>query len=65
MINTAQTIIRNHYDLGKPLSIWEIHGGYCNRSFAIRVKKNRTETKYLIRRSNPNVVGSEIKFEHA
>jgi homoserine kinase type II len=65
MIKEAVSIVKAHYELGELLYSEEIHGGYVNRSFAIRVKRNDGQVKYLIRRYNPAIAENEIRFEHA
>jgi homoserine kinase type II len=65
MITEAIGIVNAHYALGELLDSEEIHGGYVNRSFAIRAKRNDSQLKYLLRRYNPAIAESEIRFEHA
>jgi len=65
MIQNATGIVKDHYDLGELLGVEELHGGYCNRSFAVTVKKNGRSFKYLLRGYNPAAAEKEIKFEHA
>lgn len=64
MIKEAVSIVKQHYELGELLHSEELHGGYVNRSFAIRTKRNDRQLKYLIRRYNPAVAENEIRFEH-
>ena len=65
MIKEAIGIVKAHYELGELLHSEELHGGYVNRSFAIRVKRNGGQIKYLIRRYNPAIEENELRFEHA
>ena len=65
MIEKAVRIVSEHYELGELLNSKELHGGYVNRSFAIRVKRNGVQVKYLIRRYNPAIAENGIRFEHA
>lgn len=65
MIKEAVGIVTEHYELGELLHSEELHGGYVNRSFAIRAKRNDHQSKYLIRRYNPAIAENEIRFEHA
>jgi homoserine kinase type II len=65
MIKEAVGIVKAHYELGELLHSEELHGGYVNRSFAIRTKLNERQSKYLIRRYNPAIAENEIRFEHA
>ena len=65
MMQKALSILTGHYELGELLHSEELHGGYVNRSFAIRTKLNDRQSKYLIRRYNPAIAENEIRFEHA
>ncbi len=65
MIQKAVRIVKEHYELGELLHSEELHGGYVNRSFTMRVKRNDRQLKYLIRRYNPAIAENEIRFEHA
>lgn len=65
MIKEAVSIVKEHYELGELSHSEELHGGYVNRSFAIRAKRNDSQLKYLIRRYNPAIAANEIRFEHA
>ncbi|MGD2185694.1 MAG: phosphotransferase [Desulfobacterales bacterium] len=65
MIKDAVRIVEAHYELGELLHSEELHGGYVNRSFVIRAKRNDGQLKYLIRRYNPAINENEIRFEHA
>ncbi len=60
-----QTIIEKQYDLGELTRIKEILGGYCNRSYAVWVGIQGQSKKIFMREYNPNIVESEIRFEHA
>jgi homoserine kinase type II len=60
-----ETLFAAHWDRGPLIRLWEIGGGYCNRSFGLHALKGKRERKFLLRRYNPKVIESEIRFEHA
>ena len=58
-------IMEQNYDLGHMIRFEEILGGYCNKSYAVWMSTPKLEGRYFLRLYNPNVVESEILFEHA
>ena len=58
-------IVESFYDIGSVTAVYEIFGGYTNRSFGIEVLKDGCDRTYFMRMYNPNVVAGEIRFEHA
>lgn len=57
-------IVENEYDFGKVNEVFEIFGGYVNRSFGIRAEKNGKTQEYFIRKYKSGVQAKEIEFEH-
>ncbi|MGB5748656.1 MAG: phosphotransferase [Desulfobacterales bacterium] len=57
--------MKENYDLGKVTRIEEVSGGYCNKSYAVWMTTNEHTHRYFLRLYNPNVIYSEILFEHA
>ncbi|HEY5537376.1 MAG TPA: phosphotransferase [Acetobacterium sp.] len=57
-------IVENEYDFGKVVEVFEIFGGYVNRSFGIRVEKNGEIQELFIRKYKSGVQAKEIEFEH-
>ncbi|MEJ8555271.1 phosphotransferase enzyme family protein [Tepidibacter sp. Z1-5] len=58
-------LVENHYDIGKVLDVYEVFGGYINRSFAIYTEKDGQKYEYFIRRYKNGITETEIKFEHS
>jgi homoserine kinase type II len=70
MMETA--LIRNqiidalkNYDLGSIRNIYEIFGGYVNRSFGIITEKDGAQYEYFVRKYKYGVSEKEILFEHS
>jgi homoserine kinase type II len=57
-------LIEENYDLGKVVEVYEIFGGYVNRSFGIYVEKNGERKEYFVRKYKSDVKDKEIMFEH-
>jgi homoserine kinase type II len=57
-------VIETKYDLGKVVDVYEIFGGYINRSFGIYTEKDGQRHEYFVRKYKPEVVEKEIQFEH-
>ncbi len=53
------------YDLGAVKDVFEIFGGYVNRSFGIYTEKNGGRKEYFVRKYKKGVTEKEIRFEHA
>ena len=58
-------IIEELYDLGRVQEVYEIFGGYINRSYGLVVYKDGVRKDYFLRMYNPSIAEVEIKFEHA
>ena len=65
MNHKAESIVKEHYDLGVLVHLEQMHTGFCNTSFAFHTQKNDRGFKYLVRRYNPATSENEIQFEHA
>jgi len=57
-------LIDENYDLGKVVEVYEIFGGYVNRSFGIYVEKNGKQQEYFVRKYKSGITDKEILFEH-
>lgn len=57
-------VIEENYDFGKVTQIFEIFGGYVNRSFGIRVEKDGEVKPIFVRQYKKGVQEKEIMFEH-
>ncbi|MDR3038078.1 MAG: phosphotransferase [Candidatus Adiutrix sp.] len=61
-------VVENNYDLGRVLEVYEIFGGYVNRSFGVVCEKGGRTEEYFVRKykarfhseANPN----DILYEH-
>lgn len=58
-------ILDRCYDLGKPVDMKQIMGGYINNSYAVWLEKRGKHTPYLLRQYNPGIAEKEVCFEHA
>ncbi|AFQ43594.1 phosphotransferase [Desulfosporosinus meridiei] len=52
------------YDLGKVTEVYEIFGGYVNRSFGIYTEKDGKRNEYFVRKYKYGITEPEIVFEH-
>ncbi|MCO1604572.1 phosphotransferase enzyme family protein [Desulfosporosinus nitroreducens] len=66
------TLIRNQildvlrsYDLGQVTAVYEIFGGYVNRSFGIYTEKDGITHEYFVRKYKYGITETEILFEHS
>ncbi len=58
-------IVEELYDLGRVLEVYQIFGGYINRSFGLVVQRNGIRKDYFLRQYKHGIAEHEIKFEHA
>ena len=58
-------VVEGNYDLGRVKEVYEIFGGYYNRSFGVVCEKNGRETDYFVRKYNPITTENDVKLEHA
>lgn len=57
-------LVENYYDIGKVTDVYEIFGGYVNRSFGIYTEKDGKKYEYFVRKYKKEVTEKEIMFEH-
>ncbi len=62
--NQIVEVIKANYDLGKVVDVYEIFGGYVNRSFGIYTEKDGRRQEYFVRKYKLGVTEKEILFEH-
>jgi homoserine kinase type II len=62
--NQIVEAIEANYDLGKVVDVYEIFGGYVNRSFGIYTEKDGQRHEYFVRKYKLGVTEKEILFEH-
>ena len=58
-------IIEELYDLGRVREVYEIFGGYINRSYGLVVQRDGIRKNYFLRQYKSGIVEHEINFEHA
>ncbi len=54
-----------HYDLGKVTEVYEIFGGYVNRSFGVYTQKDEQRHEYFVRMYKAGITETEIQLEHS
>ncbi len=57
-------LIEENYDIGKVVEVYEIFGGYVNRSFGIYVENGGARQEYFVRKYKSGITDKEILFEH-
>jgi homoserine kinase type II len=62
--NQIVEAVEANYDLGKVVGVYEIFGGYVNRSFGVFTEKDGQRHEYFIRKYKPDIAEKEILFEH-
>jgi homoserine kinase type II len=58
-------LMEEFYDLGRVQEVYEIFGGYVNRSYGLVVQRGGIRKDYFLRNYKPGIAEHEIKFEHA
>ena len=58
-------IMVESYDLGRVQDVYEIFGGYVNRSYRLVVESAGIQNDYFLREYKPGIAEDQIKFEHA
>lgn len=53
------------YDLGIVTDVYEIFGGYINRSFGVYTEKDGKQYEYFVRKYKKGITDKEIRFEHS
>ena len=53
-----------NYDIGTVNAVYEIFGGYVNRSFGILTEKNGSKYEYFVRKYKYGIAETEILLEH-
>jgi homoserine kinase type II len=57
-------IVEEFYDIGKVKEVYEIFGGYINRSFGLVVQTKENLQDYFLRKYKRGVGEDEVRFEH-
>lgn len=58
-------LAENVYQLGHVLGIYEMFGGYVNRSFGIIVEKDGRQQDYFVRKYKMGITDGDIQVEHS
>jgi len=58
-------VVEGFYDLGKVVDVYELFGGFTNRSFRVVVEQNGMSKPYFVRKYKFGITDKEILFEHA
>ena len=62
--NEIADIIEQDYDFGPVVEVYEIFGGYVNRSFGIVCEKDGRRTNYFVRKFNLVTTKIDVEYEH-
>ncbi|MGL4209055.1 MAG: phosphotransferase [Candidatus Adiutrix sp.] len=62
--NQVVDLVENHYDLGKVQEVYEVFGGYTNRSFGVVCEKNGEIGEYFIRKYKTSATDEDVILEH-
>ena len=58
-------VIECYYDLGRVKEVYEIFGGYVNRSFGVITEKDGVENTVFVRKYKKEIQEKEIQLEHS
>ncbi|MDR3203786.1 MAG: phosphotransferase [Deltaproteobacteria bacterium] len=64
LYNQLREIFENYYDLGTIKNIFEVFGGYTNRSFGVITVKDGRELEFFVRKYKAEVSNSDVLLEH-
>ncbi|MEG2639326.1 MAG: phosphotransferase [Clostridiales bacterium] len=64
LYSQIKQIIENEYDIGKVLEVYEIFGGYVNRSFGVYTEKDGEKLTWFFRKYMRNKDMNELQLEH-
>lgn len=65
LVHSQIVNVFGHYDLGRVTEVYEIFGGYVNRSFGVYTEKCGEKFCYFVRMYKPGITESEIELEHS
>ncbi|MDR3135717.1 MAG: hypothetical protein LBU69_06460, partial [Deltaproteobacteria bacterium] len=64
LYNQIHQLFDEHYDLGKVAEIYEVFGGYTNRSFGVVLEKDGKKTDYFVRKYKVEATDTDVLMEH-
>ncbi|UQZ90772.1 homoserine kinase [Deltaproteobacteria bacterium Smac51] len=62
--NQVVDLVENHYDLGTVQEVYEVFGGYTNRSFGIICEKDGARGEYFVRKYKAAAIDEDVELEH-
>jgi homoserine kinase type II len=62
--NEIAGVFEENYDLGRVIDVYEIFGGYVNRSFGLVCEKVGRRTNYFVRKFNLATTEIDVQYEH-
>lgn len=62
--NQVVDLVENHYDIGRVVLVYEVFGGYVNRSFAIICEKDGQKREYFVRKYKVTAFDEDVALEH-
>ena len=62
--NEIAGVVEENYDLGRVVDVYEIFGGYVNRSFGLVCEKDGRRTNYFVRKFNLATTEIDVQYEH-
>lgn len=65
LVHSQVVNLFEHYNLGKITDVYEIFGGYVNRSFGVYTEKDGEKYCYFVRLYKPGITENEIELEHS
>jgi len=62
--NQVVDLVENNYELGRVVEVYEVFGGYQNRSFAIVCEKDGRRNDYFVRKYKEAAFDADVLLEH-
>ncbi len=62
--NQVVDLVENHYDLGRVVEVYEVFGGYTNRSFGIICEKDGQRCELFVRKYKAAALDEDVILEH-
>lgn len=62
--NQVVDLVENHYDLGRVQDVYEVFGGYTNRSFGVICDRDGQKGEYFVRKYKAAALDEDVALEH-
>lgn len=62
--NQVVDLVENHYDLGRVQDVYEVFGGYTNRSFGVICERDGQRGEYFVRKYKASALDEDVALEH-